>query len=156
MADKDTLWTAVTTRYDADGLITLTRIKDPDTNTVNTVVGTEAANGVINLWPAYAQVDFDISDGLHIEAAVLGVIAMLFRRGGAAVTIEQVKWETVFAKDGVIAMIKNTGPRGRRGPKSNSGVRQRAETVNGRKVKGWSDRDALDSRINMPTRRLAD
>lgn len=152
MADKDTLWTAVVARYDSGGLISLTNIRsDGEASEINTTVGTEAANGVLNLWPAYAQVAFDITDGLHIETAVLGVIAMLWQRGGSSFTIAEVKWDKVFANEGIIAQIKKTGPRGHRGPSSNSGVTQRVETVDGRRFVPWADRDALPTNW-MPSR----
>ena len=77
MADKDTVWTAVTARYADAGLISLTNIRSRAASATSTAVGTEAANGVLGLWPAYAQVVFDVSDTLHIEVAVRGTIAML-------------------------------------------------------------------------------
>ena len=119
MADKDTIWTAVKLRYDADGLITLTNTRDRTATTIDDTAGTEAANGVINIWPAYAQVTFDVSDNLHVEVAVRGTIANLWERGGSAASIAKVEWDEVFSADGLISKVRETGPRGRQGPTSN-------------------------------------
>ena len=70
----------------------------------------------------------------------LGVIAMLWRRGGTASAIENVKWETVFGDDGLIAKIRKTKPRARIVPTSNSGTQQSSElNSDGSKIYGWSD-----------------
>lgn len=143
MADNEDLWTAVVAAYDSAGLITLTNIRDRSASSVDTTVGQTAAQAVIDLWPAYAEVAYDGANALHVEAAILGVIAMLWRRGGSATTIEQVKWDEVFGPEGVIARVRRTGPRGRPEPKSNSGVKQKSETAAGQKVLGWSDAHAL-------------
>jgi hypothetical protein len=138
------LWTAVKADYDADGLITLTNIKNRAATTINDTVGTAAAQAVINLWPAYAQTAYDAANDLHVEAAEMGVIAVLWRRGGSSSTIEQVKWDEVFGESGVISKIRNTGPRARMAPVSNSGVDQAPErTPDGSPVRGWADRESL-------------
>lgn len=144
MAAKDDVWTAVVARYDSASLVSLTNINDRNPTSINTTAGTEAANGTLNLWPAYAQVDFDVSDGLHMEVAVRGTIAMLFERGGSASAIAKVEWDEVFSNEGLIARVRRTGPRARQGPSTNSGVTTTAENVGGRNKKGWSDRDNID------------
>jgi len=147
------LWTAVVAAYDSNGLISLTNIRDRSATAIDTTVGQTAAQGVIDLWPAYAQVAYDSTSALHVEVAILGVIAMLWRRGGSASTIEQVKWEEVFANDGVISRVRRTGPRGHQGPSSNSGVTQKAErTASGAKIRDWADRESLPPNW-LPTRR---
>lgn len=153
MADKDTVWTAVVARYDNDSLVSLTNINDRDQGSIDTTVGTEAANGTLNLWPAYAQVEFDVSDGLHLEVAVRGTIAMLQERGGTSTDVAKIEWEEVFANDGLMGKVKRTGPRGRQGPSSNSGVTTPAETSNGRAVIGWSHRNNFP--WMTPSRRLS-
>lgn len=140
MTDQADLWAYVTTIYDADGLTSLTNIRDRAATTADANVGTAAALSVIRLWPAYAQVDFDVDDGLHLEVAAAGVIAMLWRRGGAATSIEVVKWDTVFGDDGMISKVKRTDPRGRPGPSSNSGTITTQESGT---QYGWSDRSSL-------------
>jgi len=151
------LWAAVVASYDSDGLIELTNIRDRSATAIDTDVGENAAQGVIDLWPAYAQEAYDSSDALHVEAAKQGVIAMLWRRGGSASTIEQVKWDEVFSSEGLIAKVQRTGARGRQGPNSNSGVSQRSELASGnRAVRGWSDPDSLPGgRGYMPRRVIA-
>lgn len=140
MADQDDLWAYVQTIYDADGLITLTNIRDRSATAADDDVGTAAALSVIRLWPAYAQVAFDVNDGLHLEVASAGVIAVLWRRGGSASAIEQIKWDTVFGDDGMISRVRRTDPRGRSGPSSNSGTV--TSTESGTQY-GWSDRASL-------------
>lgn len=147
------LWDAVKDAYDSDGLITLTNIRDRSQTTIDDTVGENAAQSVIDFWPAYAQIDYDSSNALHVEVAILGVIAMLWRRGGSSTSIEQVKWDEVFSDDGVISRVRSTGPRGHRGPVSNSGVSQAAERKSDNQlVRGWSDRESLPISI-MPLRR---
>lgn len=140
MTAASELWDAVTARYDSSGLVTLTNIRDRSATAIDDAVGEVAAQSVIDLWPLYAQVDYDQTNATHVEVAVFGVIAVLWRRGGAASSIEQVKWDTVFGPDGAIAKVKMTGPRGRAHPVSNSGVRTSSErTSSGEDVLGWSD-----------------
>jgi len=138
------LWTAVKADYDTDGLISLTNIKNRAASTINDTVGTAAAQAVINLWPAYAQTAYDAANELHVEAAEMGVIAILWRRGGSSSSIEQVKWDEVFGDGGVISKIRMTGPRARMAPSSNSGVTQADErTADWSNVRGWADRESL-------------
>ena len=143
MADKDTIWTAVKARYDNSGLISLTNIRSRSASTVEDTVGTEAASGVLGLWPAYAQEAFDVADTLHLEVAVRGTIAMLWERGGSSASIAKVEWDEVFSAEGLMGKLRRTGARGRQGPSTNSGVTQKAEAVNGRRRRGWSDEASL-------------
>ena len=140
MADQDDLWTYVKTVYDTDGLITLTNIRDRSASAIDDTAGTAAALSVLQLWPAYAQVDYDGTDALHKEVAAFGTIAMLWRRGGAATTIEQVKWDEVFGDGGLIEKVRRTDPRSHRGPSTNSGTI--TSTESGTKY-GWSDRRSM-------------
>ncbi len=149
MAAQDDLWAYVESVYDAAGLVTLTNIRDRSATAVDDTVGVAAALSTIRLWPAYAQVDFDETDGLHLEVAAAGVIALLWRRGGAATSIEQVKWDTVFGDDGMVAKVRRTSPRGRPGPSSNSGTITTQES--GTRY-GWSDRRSLPYGIMPSTR----
>jgi hypothetical protein len=140
MAAKDDLWAYVESVYDADGLITLTNIRDRSATTVDDVVGLAAAQSVIYLWPAYAQVEFDETDGLHLEVGAVAVISVLWRRGGASSAIEEVKWDQVWGPDGMIQKVRRTDARGHAGPKSNSGTI--TSTESGTQY-GWSDRKNL-------------
>jgi hypothetical protein len=152
MTAASDLWAAVVARYDADGLITLTNIRDSGATVADGTVGLRAAQSVVDLWPIYAQADFDSTNAQHIEAGVLGVIAVLWRRGGSASAIEQVKWDEVFGDQGVVARLRRVSVRGRLSPRSNSGVQQKAERdENGQAVRGWSDRESLPVNY-LPTR----
>lgn len=155
MAAQDDLWTAVKADYDSDGLVTLTNIRNRAAITINDAVGTAASLAVINLWPLYAQTTYDSTNAAHVEAAEMGVIAMLWRRGGSASSIEQVKWDEVFGDNGLVAKIRMTGPRSHRVGSSNSGVQQASELdASGARVRGWADRDSLPSNY-LPTRMTA-
>lgn len=156
MTDASDLWAAVVASYDIDGLITLTNIRVTDQDGVNTTVGESAAQAVIDLWPVYAEEDYAASNATHVEIGKEGVIAVLWRRGGSATSIAEVKWTEVFGDSGMISRVMKTGPRGRQGPSSNSGVSQKSETVNGRSIKGWSDRDASGADFMTASRKLAD
>lgn len=152
MAAQDDLWTAVKADYDSDGLVTLTNIRNRAAITINDSVGVAASLAVINLWPMHAQTAYDSTNAAHVEVAEMGVIAMLWRRGGSASSIEQVKWDEVFGDNGLISKIRATGPRAHRVGSSNSGVQQSDERdSSGSSVRGWSDRDSLPTNY-LPTR----
>lgn len=153
MAAAD-LWAAVVSSYDVDGLVSLTNFRDRSGTTVNTAAGESAAQGVIDVWPLYAQTDYDDNNPQHVEVGKFAVIAILWRRGGTSSSIAKVEWDEVFGAEGMVARVKMTGARGRPGPVSNSGVQQRSELVNGRAVRGWSDVDSLPTGI-LPLRRTA-
>lgn len=156
MSATTELWAAVVTSYDSAGLVTLTNIRDRAATTINTTAGEDAAGDVINLWPIYAQVDYDSTDAKHVAVGKLGVIALLWRRGGSASAIEQVKWDEVFGDEGMISRLKRTGPRGHAAPSTNSAVQQSLEsTTDGRQVRGWSDPDAIPNGL-LPLRRTVD
>jgi hypothetical protein len=159
MTDQSELWTAVKVSYNNDGLIPLTRGPSTNETTVDDTAGTDAALGVINLWPAYAQEAYDSTNALHVEVAKQGVIAMLWRRGGSSTKIEQVKWDSVFSPEGIIAKVKRTGPRGHEKPQSNSNITQASGlSSTGKKKRAWADVDSLPSQGQgiMPSDTLVD
>ena len=137
---EEALWAYAKTVYDSDGLVSLTNIGDRSATAIDDTVGEAAALSVIRLWPSYAQSDFDVSDPVHLETAVDGIIAMLWRRGGASTTIEQVKWDTVFGEGGTIEKLRRTSSRGRSGPSSNSRTITSTTTT---RYYGWSDPASL-------------
>lgn len=150
------LWAAVVVSYDESGLIALTNTRNRGATTVNTVAGESAAQGVIDLWPVYAQEDYDDSNATHVEVAKMATIAMLWRRGGTSTSIAKVEWDEVFASEGLISRVRRTGPRGRPSATSNSGVQQRSElAAGGLPVQGWSDAGSLPHGL-LPSRRLFD
>jgi hypothetical protein len=140
LTDQETLWAYAKTVYDSDGLVSLTNIRDRSATAIDDTVGEAAALSVIRLWPSYAQSDFDVSDPVHLETAVDGIIAMLWRRGGASTTIEQVKWDTVFGEGGTIEKLRRTSSRSRSGPSSNSRTITSTTTT---RYYGWSDPASL-------------
>jgi hypothetical protein len=156
MTDATDLWDAVKLSYEEQGLVTLTNIRDRSSSAVDDTVGADAAQAVIDLWPIYAQVAYDGTDGTHLEIGKQGVIAILWRRGGSSTEIEQVRYDTVFGDGGLLEKLKNTDPRGRQGPSSNSGVKTTSELANGSQVKGWSDRDASGAEFMTARRETAD
>lgn len=156
MTQAADLWTSVVAAYDSGGLISLTNIRDRSATAVNTTTGQNAAQEVIDLWPAFAQVAYDDTDALHVAVARQGVIAVLWRRGGSASTIEQVKWDEVFGDDGLLAKVRRTGARGRVSPLTNSGLSSSPDqTSDGRTVRPWSDPDSFPTGT-LPLRRTVD
>lgn len=154
VAAADTLWAAVKTRYAAGILISLTNPGSGAT-TIDDTRGTNAATAVIALWPAHAQVDFDVDDATHLEVGVRGVVAQLREWGGTSSGAAEADWEEVFGNGGLIEKVRNTGPRAHAGPVSNSGVQPAPETQGGRRVRPWSGRESLPDGI-LPNRRTAD
>lgn len=156
MSDATDLWAAVVLSYDSDGLISLTNIRDRSATTINTTAGEAAAQAAINLWPLYAQTDYDATDATHVSVGEIATIAVLWRRGGSASAIEHVKWDDVFGDDGMIAKLRRTGPRARSAPVSNSGVQASSELdSSGRQQRPWSDRDAIPTGM-MPSTKPVD
>ncbi len=153
MTSATELWAAVVVSYEASGLVALTNIRDPGTSTITTATGENAAQGVIDMWPIYAEETYDSTNSIHVEVGKFGVIAILWRRGGSSTEIAKVEWDEVFSSEGMIARVRRTGPRGRKGPSSNSGVRQRTEaTASGGRYRGWSDIESLP--VNYLPRRV--
>jgi hypothetical protein len=152
------LWTSVVANYESEGLINLTNPRDNNALAVDTTYGESAAQEVIDLFPLYGQVEYDATDSQHVAVGRRAVIAVLYERGGTTSSIAQVEWGEVFGDDGLLSKLKRTGARGRQGPSSNSGVSQKSElTSNGRRVRGWSDPDALPAgRRYMPRRVIVD
>lgn len=134
------VWATVKARYPSDALVTLTNRTETGGDAIDDDVGEAAATSFLSLWPAYAQVEFDETNSLHLEAATFGVIAVLWRRGGTALETAKVEWDDVFGAEGILAKIKRTDPRSHRGPASNSDVARRIDT--GGPYVGWSDRAA--------------
>lgn len=144
MSAAGDLWTAVKADYDPEGLLTLTNIRNPAATTIDDANGSAAAQAVIDLWPLFAQAEYDPADNANLQVAEMGVIAMLWRRGGASSVIEQVKWDEVFGSSGLLVKLRDTNARARIVPVSNSGVSQAPERdAGGSTVRGWSDRESL-------------
>lgn len=152
-ADSATdLWDAVVDYYDEDGLITLTNIRDRSASSINHTTGTNAALTVVDFWPLYAQQEFDPDDASHMAVGLRCVIAVLWSRGGTSTSVAKVEWDEVFGDGGTVAKLRNTTSRARIAPATNSGVQRSTETVNGRSVRPWSDRDSFPNGF-LPDRR---
>lgn len=153
MTTATDLWDEVVDAYDEDGLVALTNIRDRGATTILTATGVKAAQAVIDMWPSYAEAEFDPTIPLHVVTAVRAVIAVLWSRGGTAATIAKVEWDEVFGDSGTIAKVRRTGARGRSVPRTNSGLQSSPQTINGQLVRPWSDVDSLPP--FLPTRRTA-
>ena len=115
MSAQSELWAAVVASYDSASLISLTNIHDRSATSITTAVGEDAALGIINLWPIYAQADYDSTSDLHKEIGKRATIAMLWERGGTAAAAAKQEWDEVFT-EGVIDKLNRIGARGRQGP----------------------------------------
>ena len=137
------LWTAVTAAYSTQALMDLTNPDDRSASTANATKGEAAAQAVIDLWPIYAQEDYDASSSLHVQVAVMGTIAMLHRRGGSSSEVDKVTWEEVFGPDGALMKLKRTGARARILPQISGNTQRSTEgTTSGTPQRPWSDSDS--------------
>lgn len=149
LTDAETLWEATKDNYSAAGLISLTNIYVRDQDDIDDDVGVSAAQHVLDLWPIHAQNDFDVTSATHVAVGVQAVIAVLWRRGGSATQIEQVKWETVFGDDGLLGKVRKTGPRAHGVPAISGNTKSKSEgTLSGRPIQPWADTGSLP--VNFP------
>jgi len=142
-ANAELLWSAIERSYDSDSLVSLTNIRDRSATTINTTVGYDAAQGVIDLWPTYAQLPYDPSDRVHVETAKRAVIALLWSRGGTATNVAKIEWGEVFGSDGMLAAMRKTQSRARIVPTTNSDLVASRRDRDGVKKRPWSDPDSL-------------
>ena len=147
------LWAAVVASYSEQTLIDLTRVNDQASSTISTTVGESAAQEVIDLWPLYAQVAFDVTNAAHVAVGKHATIAVLWCRSPSA-QVAKVEWGEVFGEDGMIGRVRLTGARAHTVARSNSGVQQASELDNGIAVRGWSDRESLPGGL-LPSRLTA-
>jgi hypothetical protein len=149
LTDAALLWQATRDAYSAAGLVTLTNITARSETSINDDAGTSAAQHVIDLWEIHAQTPFDILSTTHVAVGTQAVIAVLWRRGGSATQIEQVKWETVFGDDGLIGKVRKTGPRAHGVPAISGNTKSKREgTLQGGPILPWSDPGSLP--VNFP------
>ena len=143
MTEQSELWTSVKASYASSILISLTNIVDGAGTSIDDTVGTSAALEVINLWNMYAQIDYSSADATHVAVGRRGTIAVLWERGGTTAEVAQIKWDSIFGTDGIIARIRRTGPRARQGPSTNSNMTQDSGLSAGRRKRPWSDVESL-------------
>lgn len=142
-ATASLLWEAVVRSYDQDSLVSLTNIRDRSATAINSTVGYDAAQGVIDLWPTYAQIAYDPTDRVHVETAKRAVISLLWARGGTATNVAKIEWGEVWGPDGMMTMLRKTGSRARIVPTTNSDVIPSRRDRDGVKKRPWSDPDSL-------------
>lgn len=148
MAAEDDLWTAVKDRYDEPGLISLTNVRKRDVGAINDTVGTQAAKDVILSFYVDVQTDYNPTSEVHLMMATEGVIAMLWRRGGTAATIQRVKWEDWVERATALKMVE---PRGHAAPGTNSGLQPTKDCYGHRPCRPWADK--INFRGLLPRRR---
>lgn len=150
------LWTACEAAYSVQALTELTNPDSRSASESDDAKGQNAAQAVIDLWPLYAQVAYDAANDLHVQVGVMGVIAVLHRRGGSSSTIDKVTWDEVFGDDGMMMKLKRTGARARSAPViSGSTERSTEATTSGGNVRPWSDRSSRPGGLS-PDRNPAD
>ena len=138
--DAEALWAAVEVSYDADGLITLTNIRDRSATAIDETAGEDAAQGVIDLWPVYAQAAYDATNATHVEIAKRATVAMLWQRGGSSTNIAKVEWDEVWGDNGLVGRLRKSEARAHASPSSNSGTVRSTELLsNGQQTMPWSD-----------------
>lgn len=142
-ATASLLWEAVVRSYDQDSLVSLTNIRDRSATAINSTVGYDAAQGVIDLWPTYAQIAYDPADRVHVETAKRAVISLLWARGGTATNVAKIEWGEVWGPDGMMVMLRKTSSRARIVPTTNSDVIPSRRDRDGVKKRPWSDPDSL-------------
>lgn len=145
MTAAEDLFEALKLAYDKDGLVTLTNIRDRTKTVIDEIYGDATAQSVIDLWPAYVQIDYDETNALHVEVAMEMLVALFQKRGGYATTISEITWDQAIA---MLDRVKKTGPRGREGPQSNAPDL----SASGSELAPWSDESSFAEGI-YPTRR---
>ncbi len=149
------LWAAVVASYPAHILVELTNLGAPEATSVSTAVGEDAAQAVIDLWPIYAQEDYDASNATHVQVGKIATLSMLAKRTGKTQSAATVEWDQVFGDDGMIAKLKKTSARSWPAPQTNSGVSSSRDTIDGVATRGWADHAALPMGI-LPSRMVAE
>ena len=139
MTESSELWAAVEASYDSVTIDQLTNVNANNASAENDTIGLDAAAEAIALWDVYAQVDYDSTDATHVAVGKYAVIAILRARGGTIEGVAQAAWENVFGPEGMIARVKNTGPRGHAAPLSSSDRKRQSELSSGSKRKQGSD-----------------
>lgn len=137
MPAEDDLWTAVKDRYDEQGLISLTNVRDRSKKVIDDDTGTQAAADVILSYYIDVQADYDETSAIHVMLATEGVIAMLWKRGGTAATIQRVKWEDWIAR---AQALKGVEPRGHAAPGTNSTLQPTRDCYGHTPCRPWADK----------------
>lgn len=156
MTDATDLWASVESHYDANTLTQLTNVKDVTATSADDTHGALVAQEFIDLFPQYAETDYDASDTTHVAIGRHGVVALLRKYRGSTSEVAQRDWDEVFGTDGMLVRLKLTNARAHGVPQSNSDTTRTAETSGGRNTKDWSDPDTLPGGSSfLPSRETA-
>lgn len=150
MTDKATVWTEVKAAYPAEMLAPLTNLYDRSSGstTVDDTVGQAAAQQFIDLFPDYAEVEFDASNRKHLARAIPGTVAILYQRDGLRTEEAKRAFDHVFGESGTMNALKRTGARARVEPKTTA-----PDTLaSGQERRAWSHEKSLPTGF-MPTGR---
>lgn len=136
-----TLWDACRDRYDEQGLLELTNVRDPEAREINDAQGERAVTAITALFPVYVQDTFDSTEQGHIEVGCEGVIALLFRWGGSTHRIAATHWDEwiAFARD-----WRNTHARARIEPTSSVPANKQPSAGPQTPTTPWSDDRRFD------------
>lgn len=111
------LWTEVVARYSTEKLRALTNPDNRSATSVNTTVGDLAVEDTMADFLTHAEIAFDETDARHIAAGVRGVIAHLMSYGAANSEGADAALRRFHDR---LEKIRNTGPRGRLSPATQS------------------------------------
>lgn len=112
-----TLADAVEARYSSEVLRQLTNPYDPSASGIDDTKLEAAASAVAGWFPIYAQAELDVTDPVHLDVAVDGVIMLLQKWGGTATGVAAVTREAWVE---ACREVRNTGARSRIEPQTNS------------------------------------
>lgn len=111
------LWDDVVARYSTEKLRALTNPDDRTVTAIDATVGALAVADTEADFLTHAEVAFDSSDERHVAAGVRGVIAHLMSYGAAHSEGAEAAMRRFHER---LEKIRNTGPRGRISPATQS------------------------------------
>lgn len=127
----------VIARYPAQVLVEVTNPRDPSASSNGTTLLDQAAASIQNAWfKQYAQQEYDSTDAMHVEVAVDGVMALLFKWGATLRGVARTEWETWVAAARDLASVSS---RARIVPTTNSELTPSDENPTGGIVRPWGD-----------------
>lgn len=130
----------VTSRIPSQILIELTNPRDNAATTVDAAKLTAACDAIEDRFAVYAQASYDSTDGSHVEACVLGVLAQL-RAWGGGFSDASMKGLTEFREE--CERIRGVGARATITPTTDSERTPSDENPTGGVLRPWADRDTF-------------
>ena len=146
MSDATDLWTLVEDRYDPNSLVSLTNPRDPEAVAVDAARSVAAAQDVIDAFPLYAQIEYDSANAQHKQVAIVGVISILWERGGTSPTVARTRWED-WVK--LLERLKGVEPRSHVEPASSDA--DPATRNSPYRGQSWSSRKNLRGLLPRPS-----